>query len=235
MKILILGTCTSSKVNVSKPTPAAEVYQGVQHQYILQAQEKLREATSATVDYYIISAKYGLIKSTEKITSYNRTFVGKSDEEVEKMSEKMEIDKDLMKLLPKYDLVFWTLSDAYMNAIPTTLEDIEKISDKGTTNIFLIPKSFLDDYPTIGDEDFIVLKDKDTTKYGAGKVMLKGKYILLLADIIANESNPDKTLNRIKKDPEYIEELMKKHYKESKKRLDESYIPYLDYYYVVWF
>lgn len=238
MKILILGTCTSSKANVKQPTPAAEVYQGVQHQYILQAQDLLKEATNDTIDYYIISAKYGLIKSTEKIKPYDRTFVGKTNDEVEKMSEKMGIDEDLIKLLSKYDIVFWTLSDAYMNAIPTTLEDIEKISDKGTTNIFFIPKSFLDDYPTIEDEDYIVLKDSDTKKYGAGKVMLKGKYMLLLADIISHKPNPHKELEHIKRDPEYIEKLIKENYKESKKRLSESLnISTLDWnsYYIIWF
>ena len=44
MNILILGTCTASKKHTSKPTPAYEVYEGMQHQYIVRAWDKLKEA-----------------------------------------------------------------------------------------------------------------------------------------------------------------------------------------------
>lgn len=105
MKILILGTCSARKKDVSKPTPCIDVYDGPQHQYIVKAYNKLKDA-GVDIDYYIISAKYGLISSNTKITTYDVSFAGKTQEEIERMSSKLNIDKDLEKLLPKYDMVF---------------------------------------------------------------------------------------------------------------------------------
>lgn len=44
MNILILGTCTASKKHTSKPTLAYEVYEGMQHQYIVKGWDKLKGA-----------------------------------------------------------------------------------------------------------------------------------------------------------------------------------------------
>ena len=44
MNILILGTCSSKKNSVSSPTPAYEVYEGPQHQYLVKAWDKLKNA-----------------------------------------------------------------------------------------------------------------------------------------------------------------------------------------------
>lgn len=44
MNVLILGTCSSKKNNVSSPTPAYEVYEGPQHQYLVKAWDKLKNA-----------------------------------------------------------------------------------------------------------------------------------------------------------------------------------------------
>lgn len=216
MNILILGTCSSKKNSVSSPTPAYEVYEGPQHQYLVKAWGKLKNALGGghKVDYYIISAKYGLINSSKRITPYNITFADKTKEEIKEMSSKLKIDDKLINLLPKYDIVFWTLSDSYMEAITETLQELKDLGN--TTNIFFIPPSFLDDFPEINDEDYIILKDKDTKKYRAGKVMLKGKYFLILADILTKEVNTIKALSRIQRDPQYIEDLINKYWKRNR-------------------
>ena len=217
MNILIIGTCTSSKKHTSKPTPAWEVYEGMQHQYIVQGWNKLKDAfkgSSNKIDYYIISAKYGLINSNTKITSYNRTFAGKSADKIQKMSQDLGIDRKLKQLIPKYDLIFWMLSDPYMEAIQGTLEEINNFGE--TTNVFFIPSSALDDYPTIEDEDYVTLDVKDTKKYKAGLVMLKGKYFLILADILTKDVPTEASLKKIKSNPEYIEDLVKKYWKKDR-------------------
>lgn len=237
MNILILGTCTASKKHTSKPTLAYEVYEGMQHQYIVKGWDKLKGALKTEegggqykIDYYIISAKYGLINATTKITSYNRTFAGKSFDKIQKMSKDLEIDKKLKRLIPKYDLIFWMLSDPYMEAIQDTLDEIDNFGK--TTNVFFIPSSALDDYPTLEDEDYITLDVKDTKKYKAGLVMLKGKYFLILADILTKDVPTISSLRKIKANPNYIEELIKKYWKKNRiiESLEKPFSPYYVYY-----
>ena len=182
------------------------------------------------IDYYIISAKYGLINANTKITSYNRTFAGKSLDKIEKMSKDLEIDRKLKRLIPKYDLIFWMLSEPYMDAIQDTLDEINNFGK--TTNVFFIPSTALDDYPTLEDEDYIALDVKDTRKYKAGLVILKGKYFLILADILTKDVPTISSLRKIKSDPEYIEELVKKYWKKNRiiESLENIYLPYfIDY------
>lgn len=115
-----------------------------------------------------------------------------------------------------------------MDAIQTTLDNIDDLKD--TVNIFFIPKSFLNDYPTLEDENCIFLKDSDTKKYKAGKVMLKGKYFLILVDILTKDVSTFESLKKIKSNPEYIEELVKKYYKKS--RIIENFGYSIRYYFI---
>ena len=146
------------------------------------------------------------------------------------MSKDLEIDRKLKRLIPKYDLIFWMLSEPYMDAIQDTLDEINNFGK--TTNVFFIPSTALDDYPTLEDEDYIALDVKDTRKYKAGLVILKGKYFLILADILTKDVPTISSLRKIKSDPEYIEELVKKYWKKNRiiESLENIYLPYfIDY------
>ena len=62
VKILVIGSCTSKKLKCEEP--AAKMYTGQQHKYLMKGLEKVREVDGKqTIDLAIISAKHGLLRN----------------------------------------------------------------------------------------------------------------------------------------------------------------------------
>ena len=71
------------------------------------------------VDFYIISARYGLINENTPIIPYECTFKGLSKEEVRKKADKLGIYRKLTELLQKkeYDKAIIILGEDYLLTI----------------------------------------------------------------------------------------------------------------------
>ena len=105
MKILVISGC--SKDQETEPLPAAKLYIGDEHKYVMEGLKKVREHPQygeATVDLYIISTKYGLVNECDIIDPYNV----KNDNAVWKQSP-YYVNKKVLSLIHNYNLVFFLL------------------------------------------------------------------------------------------------------------------------------
>ncbi|MCE7737201.1 MAG: hypothetical protein GPJ54_20100 [Candidatus Heimdallarchaeota archaeon] len=110
--------------------PAVELYTGPQSKAIKKAVKILRSV--ATVDYYIISAGFGLVGENTLLPPYESTFSNKRISEIKAMSEILEIQKSLIQLPERYDLIYLALGKDYLR----TIEDLGIFRNKGNEIIY---------------------------------------------------------------------------------------------------
>lgn len=148
MKVLVLTSCVASKKyciteikplldkhNLPIPTddlenekkykeilkefilPASQMYEG-SFKFVKELVNTLRKRGNE-VDFYIISARYGLIDESTPVIPYECTFKGLSKEEIRKKADKLEIYKKLIDLLRKkeYDKAIIILGGDYLLTI----------------------------------------------------------------------------------------------------------------------
>ena len=161
MKILVIGSCTGEKKykpanqlqqeDFSPPerlrqrteelsaykAPAAEMYTGQQHRYLMEGLEQIREIyEQAVVDLYIISAGYGLLRECDVIVPYNVTFTGLKEKLLAR-SDSLQIHERVETLIANYELVFFLLGKEYVHALQLPFQVPDTI-----TQIFLPGKSY---------------------------------------------------------------------------------------------
>jgi len=150
MKILIIGSCTKKKRYKHEKQPtcidlkskkvknyyikkypqfsckANLMYNGKQHESIECAITQLKNI--ADVDYYIVSAGYGIIKNSEEISAYDCSFSSKNKQEIFLRANQLEISQDYKKLIVKnYDFIYIALGKDY-------LETLQQWDDKIKSN-----------------------------------------------------------------------------------------------------
>ena len=117
--------------------PAAEMYTGQQHRFLMTGLKQVREKYGKdVVDLNIISAGYGLIRENKVIVPYDVTFGSKKQEIIE-LSDKLQIPEEIKALISDYDLVFFLLGQKYVQALQCSF----KIHD-AVTQIFLAAPSW---------------------------------------------------------------------------------------------
>lgn len=161
MDCLILSACTGSKSRSSRigceeidtnsdevlsskyPTvPAEDLYTGREHNHVTSAYSQLHQIS--TVDWYILSAGYGLVNHRKPIVPYECTFRSSKQELVTRadrldidptglrkqdliraIAEAKNIPDDIMRIIErKYDLLFIILGREYLLAATEGLESI---------------------------------------------------------------------------------------------------------------
>lgn len=148
MKVLVLTSCVASKKygieeikplldihNLPIPTdnleneerykeilkefvlPASQMYEG-SFKFVKELVDTLRKRGDE-VDFYIISARYGLIDENTPIIPYEYTFKGLSKEEIRKKADKLEIYNKLKDSIGKknYDRAIIILGGNYLLTI----------------------------------------------------------------------------------------------------------------------
>ncbi len=95
---------------------AGSLYTGPQTFSIAKAINLLKE--NHEVDYYIISAGFGLVHEDTLLPPYDCTFSGKTKKQIQKMSDNLKIKQNLLSLMKKkYDFVYLALGRTYMMTI----------------------------------------------------------------------------------------------------------------------
>ncbi|MFB6198107.1 MAG: DUF6884 domain-containing protein, partial [Halobacteriaceae archaeon] len=123
--------------------PAAEMYTGDEHVHVKKAVERLRDL--ATVDWYIISAGFGLLESDTEIPAYDCTFRKEeieqvrmrakrfgydiddltNDETIQAVGHEMGIPQAFTDVLNhEYDILFVVLGEAYLLSVTDALTEI---------------------------------------------------------------------------------------------------------------
>ncbi|WP_342708156.1 DUF6884 domain-containing protein [Natrinema salaciae] len=70
MSTLLIQSCSKSKKQTDEPISAMELYSGYFFKIIKKSRRE--ETVNSNIDVGILSAKYGFVKSDEKITAYDR-------------------------------------------------------------------------------------------------------------------------------------------------------------------
>lgn len=111
--IAIINACSLSKIEVLNEVKASQLYIGKEFRIL----NRLKDNYS--FDHYIISAKYGLINSEEKITNYDKTFLDLTLHDIEAINEELRIRKNFEQLInsQKYKTIFLILGNQYMRTL----------------------------------------------------------------------------------------------------------------------
>lgn len=202
-KILIIGSCTGSKkysptdeatenelddpfLRKQKEEELSEyivdafnMYQGKQHKLTCEAFKMLQDQ-GKDVDFWILSAGYGLIKHDYKIIPYEVTFAQKSKKYIKNRGKILKIPSDFDKLITNYDKVILLLGKEYLLSLnfPRAIdENVEIIAMGGKQTEKLLP-----DQKNIR---FIPAGKEEGKKYGAALIYLKG---VILKKMVENKS-----------------------------------------------
>ena len=120
MRILVVSSCTKRKKK--EKDKASEIYLGKQHLYVKKGVKLLKENNN--VDWYIISAKYGIINENEVIEPYDLSFNKMSRKDIRELSTGLGIEEKLSSLIKNYKLAFFILGEKYLISIEDLLDKL---------------------------------------------------------------------------------------------------------------
>ena len=138
-------------------TEAGELYTGGQAVAIKKAVNVL--SSKAEVDYYIISAGFGLVSENELLPPYECSFSGLSKKAIKERAEKLAIPESIRYLSKKtYDLVYLSLGEDYL----VSLGNLKDIANLGQEIVFFGKvKDLPSNFHSFSTYDFV---GKKTTK-----------------------------------------------------------------------
>ena len=143
MRMLCVTSCTAKK---AKSAGAAGLfYEGLQHKYTLDGIRAIRDTLGPeSIDFNIISAKYGLLDELDVIEPYNVTFNDMRHDEIITAARDLNIHKDMQKKVANYDIIFYLLGLNYLKTL-----ELPFLRDSLTNHLFLISpqgKSIIEDF-----------------------------------------------------------------------------------------
>ncbi|MHA1305546.1 MAG: DUF6884 domain-containing protein, partial [Candidatus Heimdallarchaeaceae archaeon] len=111
--------------------PARDLYVGGQAKAVAEAVKILKK--KAQVDYYIVSAGFGLVREDEKLPPYECTFSGLGKAAIQQRAKELKIEESLAAIPRKnYDIVYLSLGQDYL----TALGDLKNLSDLGKEIVY---------------------------------------------------------------------------------------------------
>lgn len=214
-KILIVSQCSYSKRHFNSKQRAIDVYNGRE----INAFKKLLSTKSIIsgksysdyIDYYILSAGYGLIKANTLIDFYDSTFNDIHKNDAVKFSRDAKIRETFDKLLAinNYDIVLICLGDKYINVL-----DLLHEFTSDSKIIFMCSPKVLDytiQKPTGKNVGYVFVNPNQTKIHRASQVSLKGNILVpFLQEII------DDNKFHLLSDTKYLQEYADRgHYNEN--------------------
>jgi hypothetical protein len=160
--------------------PAASMYTGFQHVYLMHGIAALRSAFGRdAVDLRILSAGYGLISGDRPICAYDVTFNDMSRTQARTWARQLGAPQAVREAASDADLAVFLLGSRYLDAIEPPIA-----AQGGQRLIFLAKPS--EATRLAGQGVVTVPAGKDQVRYGAGLVAFKGKMFELWAKAVAN-------------------------------------------------
>ncbi|MHA7816157.1 MAG: tRNA-guanine transglycosylase DpdA [Pseudohaliea sp.] len=165
--------------------PAGELYSGLQHQRLMRGIGALQGHKKIEVDFWILSAGYGLVPASQKLAPYETTFAGMKKPELQSWANQLQVPRQFRDLVAQpYDLGVVLLGNDYLQAC--SLDDQIHL---GGPTLFLTGKASAARMPRIRGARALVLSNAEAKRYRCGLVGLKGEIAARLLESIAN--NPD--------------------------------------------
>jgi hypothetical protein len=193
-------------------TPAADMYTGREHKYVEEAVTHLREVVD--VDWYIISAGFGLLRDETEIPSYECGFSDMesvrtrakragydiddltNDETIQAVGREKGIPQAFSNVLNReYDLLFIVLSEPYLLSVADALTEIPE-----QTTAFAFASNRSRQY--VGDCTWIPATETERQALETTWMALRGQQFRELAS-----STDRQELEQLREHPECAETL----------------------------
>ena len=152
--------------------PAGELYTGNQAKRVREAVKLLRKTHK--VDYYIISAGFGLVGENDLIPPYECTFSGKGKRAISEMADELGIASTITDIPAGYDLTFLVLGKNYLHA----LHGLEMIQSKAKETV-VFDKIKSEDGLIVIDPNYLASLGNDRFEVPLGNHLINKASILL--------------------------------------------------------
>ena len=181
--------------------PAAEMYTGQQHRYLMAGLEEIREIYgSAIVDLHIVSAGYGLLAEDDIIVPYNVTFSGLNKSDLLARSNSLQIHERVETLVAGYNLVFFLLGEKYVQALQLPFEVPDKV-----TQIFLLGDTHSKLIPDSPNIHFVPAGDSLRSELNTTQTALKGLVFKKICERVCDDGL--QVFDKIIQNPQLISDL----------------------------
>ena len=153
--------------------PAVRLYTGPQHRYMMMGVKAIRQKFgSAACALKIISAGYGLVEEDRNLVPYEATFQHKGDRWISERAHRLGIPEALRQAIRDFEAVVFLLGRKYLRSThpPVVPYGTQRL-------IFLASNAKLPFHPNAT----IVPAGLQETRFGAGKMTVKGKMFELFA------------------------------------------------------
>jgi hypothetical protein len=161
--------------------PAASMYTGFQHVYLMRGIAALRDALGPqAVDLRILSAGYGLIRDDRPICAYDVTFNDMGRAQARAWARRLAVPQAVRTAARDAGLVIFLLGSRYLDAIDPPI----CATHEGQRLIFLAKPAEASRLAGNGVVTIPAGKDQ-ASRYGSGLVALKGKMFELWAQAVA--------------------------------------------------
>ena len=201
MKILVISSCTSDKLNCE--APAAKMYTGLQHRRLMEGLKQVRQVYGEqAVDLAIVSAKYGLLSECKVIAPYNCTFQGLRTDEILERSQSLQIHERAKALITGYDLVFFLLGKEYVQALELPLGVTDAV-----TQIFLLGSTHRRLIPNSPNVHFVPAGSELAKELSVMGIALKGVVFKKLCDAVCREGL--EVFETVRQNPQLILDLVR--------------------------
>lgn len=180
--------------------PARDMYMGGQHLYTVKAVEILRSIPNVNcVDFYILSAGFGLLEERTLIPPYECTFGIMKRKEIKYRSKKLHVEEKLLQIFEKkkYDFCFFLLGVKYLIAI----EDVLNQLPNSSTYYFYTSRGGSKIIPQKAGFNLIFANRFEAEKLEVSHFEIKGFLFYNLAKKLSKYSN---NIENILKDPNTV-------------------------------
>ena len=201
MKRLVISSCTKDKLGYN--APAAQIYTGLQHRYLMEGLEQVWHVHGKqTIDLAIISAKYGLLRECDLIVPYDETFQGLRTNEILERSHSLQLHERTKVLIRRYDLVFFLLGKEYVQALELPFGVTDAV-----TQIFLLGSTHRSLIPNSPNVHFVPAGSELARELGVMGIAPKGVVFKKLCDAVCREGL--EVFERVRQNPQLILDLVR--------------------------
>ena len=161
-------------------TPAEDLYTGQQHVRLMQGLNYFRDKRGAeSIDLWILSAGYGLIRGDREVVPYECTFQCMKSKELIDWSDHIQVSAQIRKIFAiPADFTLVLLSDPYLRAL-----QLESTIQYASPTLFFTSRKAQSFIKGQGKFRSIPLFNQEAKRFSCGLISLKGelgKYLLKL-------------------------------------------------------
>ena len=197
-KILIVAQCSKAKQFSINKQRAVDMYTGPEMKIFKKFLNKSvndnifppsRELYSDNIDFYILSAGYGLIEKNTLVDHYDNSFNSIDKRDAVNFGRDTKVRKTLDELIStnNYDIIFMCLSISYLNVLDLSVD----FSYDNVDMVFMTSPKILDctiQKPTGKNVSYVFLDaEKHPKIHRSSQISLKGK--ILTSFLIKNDVN----------------------------------------------